>query len=63
VASAAALTTQVTLKQALSLITAFAAGRSSNGGQTFSTIDNAKTRIVGTAAANVRTAINATPSG
>jgi hypothetical protein len=63
IASAAAITTQVSLKAALSLIVAFAAGRSSNGGQTFSTIDNAKVRIAGTAAANVRTAIAATPSG
>jgi hypothetical protein len=63
VASASALTTQVTLKQSLSLCTAFAAGRSSNSGQTFSTIDNAKVRITGTAVANNRTVISATPSG
>lgn len=60
--AAAALTTTATAKQILSILLAYAVGRTSNVGNTFSTPDNASVRITGASGANVRTSISLTPS-
>jgi hypothetical protein len=62
-ASAAALTAQITFRQAIGLMSAALFGRTTAAGNTFLTPDNAKTRIVGASAANERTSITLTPSG
>lgn len=52
-----------TLKQVLSLLAAYAFGRTADGGVTFKTRNNAATRITGTVnGSNERTAVTVTPS-